>query len=104
MATVGTLFDDPTSRTRMAWSRTILVTGVLTALLLRAVFILGKPWPIAVLLIAASGSMAVLALARMRMLAKHPVTSRAHVARRTSWWISTGVVVLAAIGIGFALL
>ncbi len=42
MASVGVGFDDPTSRTRMAWSRTLLIIAVLTALLVRGVVVLAE--------------------------------------------------------------
>lgn len=102
MATVGSGFDDPTSRTRMAWSRTILVGSVLTALLLRGVFVLDRSWELAVVLILLSGSMIVLSLARMRRLAKYGVAAGARPARRTYAWILFGVLGMATIGVVFA--
>ncbi len=101
---VGAGFDDPTSRTRMAWSRTLLIIAVLTALLLRAVFVLDKSWEVAVVLVLVSAAMIGLGLARMRQLAKHGAVAGKHAARRTYAWITAGVVGLAAVGVVFALI
>ncbi len=104
MATVGSGFDDPTSRTRMAWSRTLLIISLLTALLLRAVFVLDKSWAVASVLVVLSGSMLGLGLARMRRLAKHGSEAGRRPARRTYAWMAAGVVGLATVGVVFALI
>ena len=96
------MFDDPVSRTRMAWSRTLLVTAVLTALLVRAVVVVGKPWPIAIVPVGVASILMVLSFARMRLLAKHPEVARANVARRTTFAMVVGVLMLAACGVAFA--
>lgn len=98
------LFDDPTSRTRKAWSRTLLIISVLTALLLRAVFVLGKPWGVGAVLLAISAAMIILGLARMRMLAKHGSDAGRRPARRTYASLTVGVLCLAGVGVVFALL
>ena len=85
-------YDDPVARTRLAWSRTLLVVLGVALLIGRGVVLSGRTWwlaPLAVLVVALMG----LGLARMRTLAKRgrsvPAASRP--------WIAATCCVVAAL-------
>jgi hypothetical protein len=103
MASVGVGFDDPTSRTRMAWSRTLLIIAVLTALLVRGVVVLAESRAVSIVLVILSAVMIGIGLARMRRLAKYGAQAGDRPARRTLLWLTAGALGMAAVGVVFAL-
>lgn len=92
-------FDDPTSRTRMAWSRTLMLVALVAALLLRAVLVLDLSWAVGAVVLAVAVVLMGLGLRRLRLLAKHPTQARQHVARRTFWLLAIGTLVFAGLGV-----
>jgi uncharacterized membrane protein YidH (DUF202 family) len=92
------LYDDPTSRTRMSWIRTILAVIVLGFLLVRGVIVLGAPPALAYLAGAMSILVAATALVRFIMLGRRapgrlPVTTRRIVVGGVLTLVGVGFVV-----------
>lgn len=65
------LFDDPTSRTRMAWGRTALAVTVVTALAARGITVRGGPTSLIVVVLVLGAVVAGAAVVRMRYLVRH---------------------------------
>ena len=92
-----TPYDDPVARTRLAWSRTLLVVLGVALLIGRGVVLSERTWwlaPLAVLVVVLVG----LGLARMRVLAKQG-PSAASVGRRLTVVTCCGAAALAAVAV-----
>ena len=90
-------YDDPVARTRLAWSRTLLVVVGVALLVGRGAYLVGQLWWLPVLGGVALATV-VVGLARMRVLAKRgpgspQVTPRAVVA------VSAGLLVMVVVAI-----
>ena len=89
----GAPYDDPISRTRMAWLRTLLICSLIGLLLTRAAYVRGQEW-LSMVWLAPSGVLVVVGLTRMRHLALQGVQA---VTRRPTYpaWATLGLVVIA---------
>jgi uncharacterized membrane protein YidH (DUF202 family) len=90
------LFDDPVSRTRMAWVRTVLAVIVLGFLLVRGVIVLDAPRYLAYLSAAVTVLVVVFGLLRFTFLARHAPARSSATVRMT---VVGGVLTLVAIGL-----
>ncbi|MFM9134875.1 MAG: right-handed parallel beta-helix repeat-containing protein [bacterium] len=93
----STAYDDPTSRTRLAWSRTVLITLVVGALGVRAGIVERSPLLLA-LVAAPVVVIVVVSLLRMRRLAKEG-TLAGRSSRRAVLTLAVCVMLLSALGV-----
>lgn len=92
-------YDDPTSRTRMAWGRTALAATVVTALAARGIAVRGGPPLLVAAVLVLGAVVAVAAVSRMRYLVRH----RTRILPSTMGIVVGGVIVLViATAVGLA--
>ena len=89
----GAPYDDPVSRTRMAWLRTLLICSLIGLLLTRAAYVRGQEW-LSMVWLVPSGVLVVVGLTRMRQLALQGTRA---VTRGPTYpaWATLGLVVIA---------